>query len=216
MRIKYLLPLIFLFFTIKSYSQIEVSAGMGLSYFFDSGLRDYVNEFTASNSLKTFNSEVEFFAEINLPPRNFFEWGVEYSYSIYSFQYDFGYSLYDLVLNSHRPSLIYYYVISGSGYKLKFGGGVGLRLLQFKEKLPYLSSYASHILIGWGFLFKASAFTTLGNNLFAVITANIRRDLPGTYTLANVKLFNNTDSSNGKINFNSLSVGFLVGISYQF
>ncbi len=216
MRIKNILPFLFLIFSIKTFAQVEVSAGMGLSYFFDADLRDYVNEFTSSNSMKTFNSQVEFFGEIDLPIKGVFEWGIEYAYSIYSFHENFGYSLYDLILNNHKPSVVFYYVIKGKGYRFKFGGGMGVRILQFKERLPYLSSYKVNNLVGWGALLKSAAITSLGNNLFALIAVNLRLDEPGSHEIEQAKLFNNTSFNSGKINLSSFSFGLLVGITYQF
>ncbi len=216
MKIKYAFTILFFVFSFRAFGQVEVSAGMGLSYFFDGDLRDYVNELTSNSSLKSFNSQVEFFGEIDLPKQSSFEWGLEYAYSIFSFHYDFGPSLYDLILNSHKPTLFYYYVIRGKGYEFKFGGGLGVRILQFKEKLPYIVTYDSHALLGWGTALKTQALTALGNNLFAVIAANFRWDAPGTYQKSLNQLYGGSSRLGTQINFNSISFGLLVGLTYKF
>jgi len=194
----------FLIFS-NTFAQLDLSAGMGLAFFNSDDLEFYLNSLPfaeATNKLNTFNSSADFFLEFGYEVGEKYQLGVEYNFNIYSFNTSSGY--YDLSINRHKPSLIGYYIIKGVGYKVKFGVGTGIRLLQTDEKL--LGETNTYSTSGIGFVLKVQGDTKLSGNLYALIAGELRYDLPGEIKT----LVGET------IGFNSIGVGLKLGTVYYF
>ncbi len=212
------LILTILLFPIINFAQYDISAGMGINLSSKSSLKDYINVNFSSpgNDVKSFETEAEFFGEIDRSITSTFDIGIEYSASVYSFTNNISiFGVYDFSVVEHKPSVVGYYVIKGEGYKFKFGGGLGLRIVNATEKLPntiYESKYSS---MGFGILARAYGMTGLGGNLYAYIGADARLDLPGEISDGGgTKLIDMSAKEN--VNLNSLSIGIKLGIVYSF
>jgi len=186
-------------------AQYDLSAGMGLNFFSSPDLRDYINSnFSSSSDISSFSTSADFFVEIAYAINEDYQIAVDYTYNIYSFNSNFGAGNYDLQLKQHKPSIIGYYVIAGTGYKLKIGTGFGLRLANADEKLyGMIENYNTS---GIGFLFKGQGDTKLGGNFYALIAGEIRYDLPGEINTL----------SGGLFNVNSISVSLKLGTVFYF
>lgn len=196
------------------HAQVDLSGGMGISFVNNSSLKDYLNGNFSSpgNALSAFNSAANFFLEgdYTITPR--FQLGAEYVYSLFSYNSaDILGGVYDFSYGHHKPSLVGYYVISGKGYKFKFGGGVGLRFISVDEKIITTTSYTSS---GIGFLFKIKAHTLLSGNFYAGISGDLRFDFPGQPKSG--KEYINDYITGENLDLNSISVGIMIGISYFF
>ncbi len=197
-------------------AQIDFSAGMGLSYFAASSFRDYVNaNFANNNQLSSFQSSVIFLTEADYTVKENFQVGIEYAFNIYSYNNGLSLGYYNVSMNLHKPSLVAYYLITGEGYKFKFGGGVGPRFVLLEEKLPnYADSRKYNSPMGIGAVVKAAGLTTLGGNLYALIDVEMRYDYNGEPTFQGKKIFDDINQAN--VNLNSLSVGLILGVAYSF
>jgi hypothetical protein len=197
-------------FSSTIYSQIDISTGMGINYFNASSLFDYINvNFSGGDRLQSFNSAAEFFLEGDYTISPKFQVGLEYAYSIYSYNKLLGVTNYDLSLNFHKPSLLAYYIIPGEGYKFKFGGGVGYRISKATERIGENVNYSAN---GFGLLVRAQGLTTLGDDLYVLIGVDARYDLNGEPSSNNKTMINPIDNSN--VNLNVLSFCFKIGIAY--
>ncbi len=207
--------LILLFVPIIIYSQIDISAGMGINLSSRSSVKDYINiNFAgASNQVKSFETEAEFFGELDYSVKNNFDIGLEYAISIYSYTDASFLSVYDFSYLQHKPSLMGYYVYKGEGYKFKFGGGGGVRYVSLTEKLPTTSVEKVYTALGYGFVAKAFGMTTLGDNLYAYIGVDARLDFPGEVESEGVALYNRGLGEN--VTLNSVSAGIKLGIVYS-
>jgi len=197
-------------------AQWEINASMGLDFRFVPSLRDYINlSFAPQNSkLASFTSAINFSGEINYVQSSSLQYGVEYSILIDSYNTSVGIGgLYEISYLQHRPTFVGYYVLSGEGYKFKFGGGAGPRFVLLTEKIFAEEDYTT---IGLGFLLKAEGNTLLSNNLFVLIGADLRYDIPGKpeNKRNQQKIINS--SNNETVNINSLSLGIKLGITYSF
>ncbi len=201
---KKLLLIILLPLTIN-FAQLDVSAGMGISFVSAPDLRDYINyNFGQGNQLATFNSVVEFFGETDIPLNNNWDLGIEYAVNIFSYNTPiFGTGIYEISYNQHMPSAVLYYVIKGEGYKIKFGGGAGFRYVSLEEKIIKSVSYST---TGFGMLLRAKGLTLLSGNLYAYIGGDMRLDFPAEITR------DKTDN----IKLNSIAFGVKLGVSYLF
>ncbi|OGU58803.1 MAG: hypothetical protein A2V66_01705 [Ignavibacteria bacterium RBG_13_36_8] len=210
---KILFLITLLLFSSSTYAQFDFAGGMGISFVNNSSLRDYLQiNFPSGSKLSTFNSSVEFFIEGDYSVTTSFQLGLEYAYQIYSYTASFsGTYVYDISYGHHKPSVLAYYVISGNGYKFKFGGGAGLRIISLDEKIMNTVNYSTS---GFGVLLKAQGHTLLGGNFYANIGVDLRYDLPGEPKNGSNYIVDN--SINQNVNINSLSFGIKLGISYFF
>lgn len=207
--------LFLLLFMINSitFAQVDLTAGMGISFVNSSSLRDYLNSnFSSGEELSSFNTMLDLFVESDYQLNDKYQLGFEYNYSLFSFTSTFGgLGQYELNYINHKPSILLNYVLSGYGYKFKFGGGLGLRLIDLDEKIGLSKNYKSS---GWGIVLKTQGLTALSKDFYANISLNFRYDLPGEPENHGRKIFDNTINKN--VNVNSLSVGVSIGITYTF
>lgn len=198
-------------FSSSLFAQIDIAGGMGITFVNNSSLEDYINlYFPSGKKLNSFNSSVEFFVEGDYTLSENFQMGVEYAYQLFSYNAQTsGGGKYDLSYGHHKPTLLGYYVISGTGYKFKFGGGVGYRIVSVDEQIYSKTTYSGS---GLGLLLRAQGHTALGSNVYVNIGLDLRYDMPGEPSNGDQYIVDNLISEN--VNLNSLSIGIRVGVSY--
>ncbi|MDZ7766655.1 MAG: hypothetical protein U5K00_19920 [Melioribacteraceae bacterium] len=211
---KYLLVFAVLLFSVKSFAQIDLMGGMGISFQSTPSLTDYINNLVADGEkLNDFSSSINFFIEGDYEISSTFDLGIEYENKLFSYNTAFGgLGTYDLTWTTHSPSLLAYYAIQGTGYKFKFGGGAGYRLISVDEELPTSNQIENYTSSGFGLLLKAQAHTLLGGNFHAYIGTDIRYDFIGEPSNEKSKI--GTADYGREIDFNTLGVGVKLGISY--
>lgn len=210
---KKLIIALLVFLSISSIqAQVDVVGGMGISFVASPSLNDYLNyNISSSEELGTFNSTVEFYGEVDYKISPKFQIGFEYVYALYGYSTSLIGLNYELDYDHHKPSVLGYYVISGEGYKFKFGGGVGMRIINLSEKKIVTGEYSS---TGFGILGRVQGHTGLGGNFYANIGSTIRYDAPGEPANGEIKLHDTL--TNEDVNINSFSVSVNIGFSYFF
>ncbi|MEO8231954.1 MAG: hypothetical protein ABI638_06705 [Ignavibacteriota bacterium] len=206
---KIFIPLFVTIVTIFSFAQKEneFRASMGIDFVSVPKLKVYL-ESISGESQSDFNSAINFSGSYGrmISPNSQME--LELGYLLSSFNFNVGDGNYDLTYSILMPSALYNYVLSGSGYNFKFGGGIGPRFLTSTEKLlPFNNDYSK---IGIGFLLRAVGNTAIAENVYAHIGADVRYDVLGKPDE------NATGNKIGNVDFSSLSFGVRLGISYQF
>jgi hypothetical protein len=204
-----------LFIAGTSYSQYDIRAGLGISLVSTPSLIDYLNQhFAPSNQqLGVFNTSVVFSGEGGYFVDDNHEIALEVAYQLNSYNFSYNPGEYSLSYDFIMPTFIYYYLIKGTGYNLKFGGGLGPRFTSADEK-PQFSPSTKYSSIGLGFLAKADGNTLLSDKLYANIGVDLRYDFNGSPKNGSSYLVNTTNNKN--VNFNSLSIGIHIGVSYIF
>ncbi|MGE5680016.1 MAG: hypothetical protein ACM34K_03970 [Bacillota bacterium] len=210
---KYIFILFFFFsVAVELNAQICVSGGMGIDLTNTSSLNDYIS-LNNGERRADFNTNVEFFGEIGYMINPGLQIGAEYALGLNSYNNSrLGY--YDLSYNNHMPSALAYYVISGQGYRFKFGGGAGYRFISLDEARANYTVPSHYTASGIGFLLRADGNTTLGGNLFADISVHMRMDYVGELKGENTAMVNYFAQQ--KVNLNSFAVGIRLGLSYYF
>jgi len=193
-------------------AQVDIAGGMGISFVYTPSLNDFLTNFSSSEEIPSFNSTVEFYIEGDYSLKPSFQLGLEYVYSLYSYNTSLQGFNYELNYQHYKPSLLAYYVIPGKGYKFKFGGGAGVRILNLDQKI--YGATESFEAIGYGLLIRAQGHTTLGGNFYINIGTTARYDHPGVPENDNGELYNNILDE--PVNINSLSISVDIGISYFF
>ena len=212
---KIILLLCIIFISIYSYAQNqnEVRASMGIDFVSVPSVKDYIDQ-RGYEQLADFNSAVNFSGSYSRMITETYQLQIELGYLLYSFNTFEINGQYDLSYNLIMPSILYYYVLNGTGYNFKFGGGAGIRLLAADESLPGTGSTQTYTSLGFGFILRAEGNTAISKDVYAHIAADIRYDINGEPEYNGIKLYNIVEKKN--VNFNSLSVGIRLGVSYQF
>ena len=215
MRYFFLITLILVSFNTAS-AQLEINASMGIDFINSPSLADYINQNFASpgERLVSFNSAIIFSVESGYFLEETYQIALEGAYLINSYTYSSLLGKYEMSYGIIMPSLMNYYVIQGEGYNFKFGGGAGLRFVNADESLPGSASPRTFTSTGFGFILRAEGNTLLGGKFYANIGVQLRYDINGEPENEGIPLFNNAVSEN--VNFNSLSVGVSLGVSYIF
>jgi len=211
---KKIFALIFIFSSLIINAQVDVTGAMGIAFVNNASLKDYINSnFPSDKALSTFNSSFDLSLEADYTISENFEMGVEYVYNIFSYTSTFGgLGVYDLSYKHHKPSLLAYYVLPGSGYKFKLGGGIGYRMVDLDEKKIQSTNYTSS---GLGFLLRIQGLTTLGGNLYANLGGSFRYDLPGEPESSDgITIVDPIDGTN--VNINSIVFSVNIGVTYSF
>ena len=213
---KFIALFIFICINQMVFAQISLRGGMGINFISTPTLRDYLNVINSAqvnNQLATFNTAINFSAEMDFTAAKNYELGVELAYLYNSFNFSPNGGRYEFSYSVLMPTIVNYYIIDGQGYNFKFGGGLGLRFAtinELKEFTPNSNKYSS---VGFGILLRALGNTAFGSNVYANITGDIRYDLNGTPKNNGNAIQN---GALGNVNLNSLSVGLSLGITYIF
>ena len=214
---KTILFILFMIFSEFSLAQIELKGTMGINFLSFPSVQDYINENYAPSDgeLSTFNSAVIFTGEVGTFLSKSFELSIEVPYQIYSYTENVGPGQYELAYNSILPSVMAYYVLLGSGYNIKFGGGAGVRFIDVTESKKWQGTEDTFTSVGFGGLLRAEANTALAENVYANLGFDLRYDVNGEPENSNGDtLVNNVKGEN--VNFDTFSLGVKLGISYLF
>ena len=199
-------------------AQTELKGVMGIYFLSVPSMQDYINQSglaSSNNQLVSFVSSVEFAVEGGFFLSKSFEITLEVAYQIYSFNDVKPQGKDELSFNNLMPSLMGYYVLSGDGYNFKFGGGAGVRFVSVDETRNTSVAKTNYSSVGFGTILRIEGNTLLGGNVYANIGADIRYDVNGEPENAlGKKLAYRSQNENENVNFNTLSIGVRLGITY--
>lgn len=213
---KLFMALIIFFLCEEISAQTEVSASMGINFINSPSLYDYLNQNfpIAGETTEGFTSSVIFSGGAGYNLSQSYQAAVDIGYLIYSYTTSISNGQYELAYGNLMFSLLNYYVLTGEGYNFKFGGGAGVRFLSADESLPGTGITRTFSSTGFGLLLRIEGNTLLGGNIYAKIGAQAAYDLNGEPENNGAPVFNFASDEN--VNFNSLSVGISLGVSYIF
>ena len=214
---KLFFPLLIIFlFNCSSSGQVELSASMGINFSNVPSLYDYINQYfpTPGETVEGFNASVVFSGEGGYNVSKSYQPAIEAGYLIYSYTSSGLNGQYEMAYGNLMLSLLNYYVITGEGFNFKFGGGAGIRFLSADESLPGTGTTRTFTSTGYGLLLRVEGNTLLGGNIYAKIGAQASYDINGEPENNGTPLTNNAVNEN--VNFNSLSIGLSLGVSYIF
>ncbi len=207
---KIILPLFVILITAFSFAQQanEVRASMGIDFVSVPKLKIYL-ESNFTDALSDFSSAVDFSGSYGrlISPNAQLE--LELGYLLNSYNSSSSLGTYDLTYSLVMPSLLYNYMITGTGYNFKFGGGAGVRFLSISEKNPGQFE-ATTSALGYGLILRAAGNTAIAENVYAHIGADVRYDFLGKPDKSA------SENTIGNVDFSSLSFGVRLGLSYQF
>jgi len=206
----------FVLVTNSLFAQVDVAAGMGINLVYAPSLNDYIDFNWAVEEISSFTTSVEFYGEIDYSITSKFQLGFEYVYVLWSYNSSMLIGNYNLEFAHLKPSLLAYYVISGEGYKFKFGGGLGVRGIQLTESIGTTAAASQKFsVMGYGLLGRIQGHTKLGGNFYANIGGTVRYDAPGDPTSDDDNPLYNPATKEA-VNLNSFSMSIDLGVSYFF
>jgi hypothetical protein len=176
-------------------------------------LKDYIDQLPYEE-LADFNAAINFSGSYGRMLSETFQLQGELGYLLYSFNSTGIDGQYNLAYSVLMPSILGYYVLTGTGYNFKFGAGTGIRFLYVDESLPGTGFTDSYKSTGYGMILRVEGNTAIAENVYAHIAVDTRYDVNGEPEKDGEKLYNIVLKEN--VNFNSLSFGLRLGISYQF
>jgi hypothetical protein len=211
----FFLYIVIIIFTGTASAQYEISVRMGIDFINSPSVVDYINQNYSppGERLPDFNSAVIFSVEGGYNLNESYQIAVEGGYLINSYTNTTLEGKYELSYNIIMPSVMNYYVIAGNGYNFKFGGGAGLRFVNVEQRTRGIDVYETYTSTGFGFILKAQGNTLLGGGFYANIGAQIRYDINGEPENNEGPLY---DGVSNNVNFNSLSAGVSLGVTYIF
>jgi len=197
-------------------AQYSLRAGMGIDFANTPSLNNYINQTfpVGSDPVNDFNTAINFSGEFGYSLKSTFQIGLELSYLLSSYTYVSEIGKYELVYDIVSPSILGYYVLGGSGYSFKFGGGFGLRFVNVDLSFPGTTVITNYTCTGYGFILRSEGNTLLGGNFYANIGADLKYDINGSPKSGDSNLYNSI--SNENVNLNSLAVAVRLGISFIF
>lgn len=206
-----------MFFSVNTTeAQYSLRASMGIDFANTPSLNDYINQTfpVDGNPLNDFNTAINFSGEVGYSVTNTFQIGLELSYLLNSFNYSNELGKFELDYKIISPSLLGYYVLNGTGYNFKFGGGFGIHFVNVDLSFPGTTVITNYSNTGFGFILRTEGNTLLGGNFYANIGADLKYDINGSPKSGSSNLYNNISREN--VNLNSLAVSLRLGIAYIF
>ncbi len=197
-------------------AQYSLRASMGIDFVNSPSLNDFINQsgLTGGNYVKDFNTAVNFSAEFGYSVDESFQIGLEAGYFINSFNFNTDLGKFDVSYNVVYPTVLGYYVLSGTGYDFKFGGGMGLKFVFLDLSMPGTNTTTRYSNTGFGFILRAEGNTLLGGNVYANIGADLKYDVNGIPKNNGNNLYN--PISRTDVNLNSISAGIRLGLTFYF
>ena len=187
--------------------------GMGIALADAPGLTSYINTLGDPAIVSGFATDVEFFGGAEFPLS--FEWAgvVEYSYLFKSYSLSIPEEgTYTIFYSMHMPTAMVHYVMTGEGYFLKFGGGIGYHtgLLEQKDGYGNDFTYTAH---GIGVKAQAVGQTAFDEHLYGYIGGDLRWELLGQLKGGG----GTVPPSRGKVpSLSMFVVGLSFGLTYHF
>jgi len=205
-----------LVFNTISFAQFDLSASMGINFVNSPSFSDYISQNYAApgETVNGFTAAVIFSGEAGYMLSDNYEGAIEAGYLINSYTSSLDIGQYNISYGNLMLSALNFYVIHGDGYSFKFGGGAGVRFLSADEKPPGSTITKTYSSTGFGILLRIEGNTLLGGNIYAKIAAQAGYDINGEPKNNGQPLTN--PAANSVVNFNSLSVGLSLGVSYIF
>jgi hypothetical protein len=190
--------------------------GMGLSAVSVNDVVSYLNLLYVNqpqDRLSEFSTAVEFFGTFDYFLSESYSGGVEYAYLLFSHNLSTGFGTNDFTVSYHLPLVLVHYLVAGSNYFFKFGGGMGYLFVRYKEDLVDLPDAIVYTGGGLGGKLQAVGHTPFGDNLYAYIGVDMRFGFPGSVENADGQTLR---SREGDVSFNFFSFGLKFGLTYFF
>jgi hypothetical protein len=192
-----------------------ISAGLGVTVINATDIVDFVNaQLQGYSRQDDFATAAEFFGDVEFQVNECWSAKLEYAYLLKSYNVpspygqDFVYSY-----NIHMPTAIVHYIVSGTGYIVQFGGGLGYHIARFTEDITSTSqSYHSS---GLGVKLEIEANTAFDEHLFGYVGGDIRDDIMARFKddAGNPLTILGSGST---VSMSFFSLGLKFGLSYFF
>ena len=200
-------------------SRYSISFGMGAGVHSAPRVADYISSFGVTESgqrVDEFSSMLElYFAPwMRVEP----EWGVglEYAFLTKTHTVGSGPGLVgaEFTYNVHMPTALVHYVVDGSSYYFKFGGGAGYHFATMIQTLRSVGAEETFSTEGFGLKLEAMGYTKFDDTFFGNIGADLRWDFLGALTTdSGLAAIDRTTNTTAKMQFFSVSLKF--GVCFQ-
>lgn len=118
--------------------QISLYAGMGIDYGSTPVFNDYLVAeipYSTGDSIKSFNSGIEFFGGFEYELSKTISARLDYSYFVRSLTYYYSPAVFDYTITGHQPYLFADYMLKYPNFEFKIGAGIGYHFQQLDNKV---------------------------------------------------------------------------------
>lgn len=166
---------------------IHCALGLGVDLHAAPSIIDYINTLVSppiGSRLTNFSSATEFFIAPEARMTRDLSVAVEYTYFLksYSLSDVSGFSAWNFSYTVQMPTLLVHYVVPGTGYWLKFGGGAGYAAATFTQKNTGAGSEQDYHAKGGTIVADAVADTEFDPHFFGNIGVEMRYCYAGNLT----------------------------------
>ncbi len=193
---------------------VQISAGMGIDGVRAKSMTDWMTEEAKpADQLGLFATAIEFFVTPEVQVGENWSIGVDYSYLFSSRTIDGSTGRWTFAYQAHLPIAQVHYLLRGTGYWLKAGGGIGYWWANLQEQYVTLGSERDGTASGPGLKLDVVANTAFDDHLFGSIGVEFRAGVLGTFKDRNGSAIQSLGSD---VNLNFISAGVKFGLMYQF
>ncbi len=122
----------------KFRKHLSFYTGMGVNYGITPDFNDYLIAsipYSTSDSIKSFNTGVEFLGGFEMDLLSNISAGIDYSYYIRGLNYIYSPAVFDYTITNHKPYLFLNYNFRKQNFIFKFGGYIGYHFQQLDNKI---------------------------------------------------------------------------------
>ncbi len=196
----------------------SVTAGMGIDVHSAPSVADYVNLVTQAGRAERFDefsSAVEFFIVPEIQITDDWSVGIEYSVLVNSHAVgqsggvggsEFSYTV-------QLPMMVGHYLVSGTGYRLKFGGGIGYAAGELSQQLFGSTQSTDFSSRGWTAKLEAVGNTEFDEHFYGSIGVDLRWIAGGVFRSAR-GIDAGVGSTKAKMDFFNLGLKFGVVVRF--
>jgi hypothetical protein len=194
-----------------------VIGGLGVTLVNAPSVTDYINRrYNPSERLDDFGVAVEFFGAFGARIHGPWAGKIEYAYLLrtynlpdpsFGIENTFAYGI-------HMPTLLAQYVLAGTGYAVKLGGGLGYHVATFTEEIV-LEGKRSYTSRGLGLKAEAEGNTAFDEHFFGYIGVDLRANVMTEFkTAEGRRLVISPENDNAGMSF--FGIGLKFGFVYYF
>ena len=162
--------------------------------------------------LSIFSTGVEFFVTPELQIADAWSVALDYSLLINSRTIDGSAGRWEFTSQTQLPTAMVHYLVGGSGYWLKAGGGLGYHWMTLRERFVTVGSETDFTASGIGLKLDAVANTAFDSHLLGSVAVELRWSSLGTLRAANGSPLQYLGR---EVNMDFYSAGVKFGLTYQ-
>jgi hypothetical protein len=196
----------------------DVTVGLGIDAHFAHTVANYINLIAQprlDQKVDIIVSAPEFFASSELQLSEEWSAGIEYGLLVksYSIEDRSGYARSEFSYQVHMPTVLVHRLLSGEGYRVKVGGGVGYHFCSFRQQFQPYGNDETLKSGGPSFKLEVVGNTKFDETFYGSIGVDLRWDFLGALERRDPAVALNRTGELPSMNF--FNAGIKFGVTFQ-